>query len=545
MLKNHLRHTWRDFINEGLAAAAALFIGPSVFQHANAKSKNVVIIGSGITGLCSAAILAKQGYAVTVLEANPQFIGGHARSYVLEKCEFCAGPQYVWNFGDGEIGKKVLEYLGLEDAVRFVRMDRLAFANYIIGNAKPIPIPMGLDNYLATAIKQYSASEKGLRLFFSIIHDLYEGSKLLERKGLYLSNEFAMKWHVVSDLSMPLHCKLRMFKFSAYSLADVLDYCGLDGEVCSFLYGHGGMFAESQNEVSAILYAAGTGSYYSDAFVPEQGFKSFVNALCATINLYNGQIICDKTAAEIVTNGRNVVGVSCKDGSHYQGDIVISNVSPRLTCRMLQKCHPDQYSYAPSNSLVACYLVLRNAEQIRQALPFRNYWWQEGKNEVDYAQPDMLQPPQMLFVGSPSSNTYNVNMEVTDLPLVIFAPGNFGQAKRMAEMGDEAYQKMKDTMAENIICILNEKVFPGIREKLVHQYLETPLDTYLQTGAENGNAYGRRLTAKSVLSNLQESIGNIKNLYVGCATIGLPGVATCFRTASILCKKISGIDVVI
>ena len=55
-------------------------------------SKSAIVIGSGIGGLASGAILAKQGYMVTILEAHPELIGGHARTYTVDGYSFCSGP---------------------------------------------------------------------------------------------------------------------------------------------------------------------------------------------------------------------------------------------------------------------------------------------------------------------------------------------------------------------------------------------------------------------------------------------------------------------
>jgi len=58
-------------------------------------------------------------------------------------------------------------------------------------------------------------------------------------------------------------------------------------------------------------------------------------------------------------------------------------------------------------------------------------------------------------------------------------------------------------------------------------------------GAENGNVYGRRLNPTSVLTSVSK-IDSFSNLNLASATIGLPGVATCFNTASLIFRKMTG-----
>jgi phytoene desaturase len=58
-------------------------------------SKKIVVIGSGFSGLAAAAMLAKQGNKVTVLEKNEQ-PGGRARIWQKDGFVFDMGPSWYW-----------------------------------------------------------------------------------------------------------------------------------------------------------------------------------------------------------------------------------------------------------------------------------------------------------------------------------------------------------------------------------------------------------------------------------------------------------------
>ena len=64
------------------------------------EKKNIVIIGSGIGGLASAALFAKIGHRVNVLEMNESHIGGHGWWLTLQGIKYSMGPQYVWEFNE-------------------------------------------------------------------------------------------------------------------------------------------------------------------------------------------------------------------------------------------------------------------------------------------------------------------------------------------------------------------------------------------------------------------------------------------------------------
>lgn len=535
----------RLFLKKMSLISAALFCNPLITNlkaNNNLRKKNrkkVVIIGSGLTGLCSGAILAKQGFNVTILEANPTFIGGHSRSYVFDNLAMCTGPQYVWNFNPGEIGDQVIRYLGIEETVKFVQMDKSSFENYILGNDDPFTVPMGFSEFEKHLQEVYPQFHESIQQFFSIIRILYQASKKLESKGLYLADRREIKRSIMLDLEMPIRQKRIVMKFSDATLSDLFNHCGLQGEIRRILYGHSGIFAENENEVSAVLYAAGTGSYHSGACVPEKGFISFIEALSDSVKQFGGRVLCGKTVNSIILEENKAKFVECKDGSKYKCDYVISNIAPRLTCGLIEKCQSEKYNYSPSNSLLSCFLVLSDANEINEKLKLRNFWWHDKDETADYNNPDMLRPPKMLYIGSPSANMKGFSADTTNASLVLFAPGNFKQSQQIYNEGNESYQALKETISDNVICILEKQLFPGIREKILFIKIETPLDINFLTGSENGNVYGRRLSPESILSTDLRTINQVRNLYIGCATVGLPGVATCFRTATLLCEKIS------
>ena len=55
----------------------------------------VSIIGSGFSGLSTAAFLAKEGYQVSVFEKNTN-IGGRARQFEAKGYVFDMGPSWYW-----------------------------------------------------------------------------------------------------------------------------------------------------------------------------------------------------------------------------------------------------------------------------------------------------------------------------------------------------------------------------------------------------------------------------------------------------------------
>ncbi len=82
------------------------------------QKKQIHIIGSGFSGLAAAAVLAKKGYDVTIIEKNDQ-PGGRARLWKSEGFTFDMGPSWYWmpdvfeNYF-AHFGKKVSDFYELK-----------------------------------------------------------------------------------------------------------------------------------------------------------------------------------------------------------------------------------------------------------------------------------------------------------------------------------------------------------------------------------------------------------------------------------------------
>ena len=74
---------------------------------------HTIIIGAGIGGLTTAALLLKAGHKVTVLESHI-YPGGSAGTFYHQKFRFDAGATLAGGFSAGGPHHKVAELLGLE-----------------------------------------------------------------------------------------------------------------------------------------------------------------------------------------------------------------------------------------------------------------------------------------------------------------------------------------------------------------------------------------------------------------------------------------------
>ena len=100
-------------------------------------NKSVVIIGGGLGGLFTGAILAKEGVKVTVIEKNAT-VGGGLQSFTRFGEVFDTGMHMVGGMQEGGSIRKICEYIGIFDRVPMMPVDRHMMDNIYFAEARRI-----------------------------------------------------------------------------------------------------------------------------------------------------------------------------------------------------------------------------------------------------------------------------------------------------------------------------------------------------------------------------------------------------------------------
>lgn len=526
------------------------FFNPKDSSLWTGDKKNIVVIGSGIGGMASAALFAQAGHHVSVLEMNDSQIGGHGRWLTLDGMKYSMGPQYVWEFNDGERDDRFLKFLRIKESNPFLLMERDGFERVFIGSRNDFEnnsyfvnfkVPLGLENFrkeLAVMFPEEAANLNSLFADMTAIFNTYKS--FFSRHNDSDSYIFlAAKFLLSSEANFAL--KMKMAQVLFMSVKEWFDQYKISSMPRRILYGHGGIFAESESEMSALAYIIGTGNYHKGARYPEKGFHFFFESLVSSIRANGGTVETGKKVVQLVTKHNIVTKAICSDGSEYQCDAVFSDISPRLTWSLMGKSTAS-FKYLPSHSIPAICIGLKKGLDSISAMKGRNYWWQDG-SEINYNNPDIALPPKMLFVCSPTANRYGASVKKNRDALVVFCPGNYNQENKLYSAGPDVVQQFKEKLAGDVVDILDRNMFPGLKSKLLFTKVVSSIDIKTETGGEMGNAYGRRLSVKEILKGPIEETGCPGNLYNVSATKNSPGIAGCIGTASTLLEELTGITI--
>ena len=130
---------------------------------------DTIIIGGGLGGLASGAILAQQGMHVCVLEQHTQ-AGGCLQSFTREGDTFDTGFHCVGGLRPGEVLYPFFRALRLLD-LPWLRMDESAFEEVILGD-KNYFIAQGYRRFIKTLAHEFPHEEAGLRTFVKMLRSV-------------------------------------------------------------------------------------------------------------------------------------------------------------------------------------------------------------------------------------------------------------------------------------------------------------------------------------------------------------------------------------
>ena len=136
----------------------------SVRRESREERYDIVVVGSGMGGLSAAALLAKAGKKVLVIERHDR-PGGYAHAFRRKDYLFDAAVHWIGGCepsedpGRGGIDR-LLRYLGVRDRCDFLLVNPFYTATY---PGFRLEVPLGTEAFLEAHLQHFPGEAKGLR----------------------------------------------------------------------------------------------------------------------------------------------------------------------------------------------------------------------------------------------------------------------------------------------------------------------------------------------------------------------------------------------
>ncbi len=505
---------------------------PERFRAPIADTYDVIVVGSGPGGLVTAALCARAGKRVLVLDGH-YVAGGNATTFRRKRFEFDVGIHYLGDCGPRGLIPRILDACGA-DGIRFRPMDaeleQLQFPDLAF------TIPRDKATFAARLRARFPAEARGIRRYF----------RLLDQVDAMQAGLGGSRWRqLLAALRNPL-----VLRYAHRSLGEFLDSCTRDARLRAILTAQHGTYAIAPGRVSAVLHAGLADHYFaSGGWYPEGGGQVLADRLAEAIEAAGGDIRLRATVTRIHVEGPRVTGVTFEHkhlgARTVRAPVVVSNADlKRTVLELVGAAHfpPELVARVRGFEMaLPLFVVFLGLDVPVSALPYGNAnRWVFGSYDFDreYAMLARGELPERPFVYvATASHKDPANPRLappghTNMQLMTIVPAQpefWGVTREDAESGRyEASEGYAFRKAEVIRRVLDqaERIIPDLRRHIVYQEASTPLTHTRYTRSTGGTSYGIAATPAQFLERRPGASTPIVGLYLaGASTRSGHGIA--------------------
>lgn len=485
------------------------------------ERKKVIIIGAGFSGLSSAAVLAKNGFDVEVIEKH-DMAGGRARKFTEQGFTFDMGPSWYWMPDVFEqffnyFGKKVSDYYQLE------RLDPSYSIYFGPGDKVDLPADTQALYALFESIEEGSGAK--LKKFLEEAAFKYEiGIKKLVFKPSKSFTEFldwdimkgALKMHILQSF----HSYIRKY-FTNPKLLRILEFpilfLGATAQKTPALY-------SLMNYGDMML---GTWYPVGGVFKVVEGFETLAKSLGVKFS-YNEEVksfdISKGKINEVVTDKRTISAdyvIASADYHHVEQFILPEKY------RTYSNEYWNSRTLSPSSLIYFLGINKKLDKALHHTLIFNKDF--EKHAEQIYETPQWPENPSVYLSCTSKTDPTTAPEGMENLMILIpVAPG--------LNDTDEVRQHYYDFSIQRI----EETLDIRFKENIIFSRFYSNRDFATDYHAYKGNAYGlaNTLMQTAILkpSMFSKKVSNL--LYTGQLTIPGPGVPPTIISGQVAANEI-------
>ena len=142
--------------------------------------KKCIIIGSGLGGLSTGVILAKNGYDVTIFEQAGQ-IGGCLQCFQRDGVKFETGMHFIGSLDDGQVLSNYLNYLEIKDKIVVNRLNNDAY-DIVSLNGEKFAFPNGRESFIERFAERFPSQRQNLERYCDLIEQVASMSPFRDLK---------------------------------------------------------------------------------------------------------------------------------------------------------------------------------------------------------------------------------------------------------------------------------------------------------------------------------------------------------------------------
>ena len=434
--------------------------------------KKCVIIGSGLGGLSTGVILAKNGYEVTILEQASQ-IGGCLQCFQRKGVQFETGMHFIGSMEEGQSLSNYFNYLEIKDKIELSKLDKDAY-DVVAMQGERFSFPFGREAFIERFSQRFPSQRKNLENYYDLMEKVASMSSYYQPDSSDSTRQF-----VDDELLLK-------------SINEVIDQTITDPLLREVLVDNLPLYAAQKDKTSFATHAFIVNFYNKSAYRIVGGSDKIAKALLEVLTQYGGKVITRQKVVKVLVDGKCATGVLVENGEVYAADVVISDIHPQQLVNLVEEhaftsAYKSRVNSIP-NTVSVFSLYLRFKEG---AMPYMNHnFYSYGSNspwDID-GHVDAAWPKGYLYMHHCYEKDAQFAKGGVVLSYMSMDTLNEWKDTKVGRRGAN-YEQYKHDLAERLLDAV-EKDFPNIRETIADYYAASPLTYRDYTLVPEGAMYG-------------------------------------------------------
>ncbi|WP_444923889.1 phytoene desaturase family protein [Microbulbifer sp. DLAB2-AF] len=453
---------------------------------------DALVIGSGIGGLTTAAMLSATGKKVLVLEQH-YTAGGYTHAYDRNGYEWDVGVHYIGDVGEHPtMTGRIFDFIS-GGKLHWAPMDD-TYDRICIGEEQ-FDLRAGRQTFIDELVKHFPDERENIERYLGRLNEVAKSMQRIAMEKLFPGwcGPLLRLWRKLRDPSW-------LNKTTREVLAEITN----NEKLISVLTGQWGDNGMAPAQSSFIIHALIAKHYLYGGYYPVGGASKISETIIPQIQASGGDVFTYAKVETILLDGNKVRGLRMSDGTEIEAPVVISGAGVFNTFeKLLPQSASERLGYlrdlktvTPSMSHLCLYIGLeKTAEELQ--LPKTNYWLYTSENyeeDMQAFQQDSDKDIPLAYISFPSAKDPTFTQRYPGRATIeIVAPANYDwfaqwHDKPWGKRGDD-YEALKEAFSQRLLEHLY-KHFPHLRGQIDYYELSTPLSTDYFCFYPRGEIYG-------------------------------------------------------
>ncbi len=458
--------------------------------------KTAIIIGGGLGGLFTGAILSKEGFRVTVLEKNAS-IGGGLQTFKRFGETFDTGMHVIGGMQQGGNIYRICQYLGIMDKVQLMPVDDdCTDSLYFAEDKATYHIQKGKEGFVNSLSAYFPEEKENLKAYVGAIFAITDNVDLFNLRP--------------SSSELVVHSEEFLMSADAF----IAKYIH-DPKLRSVVAYMNPLYGGRHDETPAFIHAIITALYINGASRFVGGSDRFANLLASVITEAGGTVVTNDGVEWIEVNQRHVDYVRTRQGKQYQGDYYISAIHPCTMLRLMPekafpKAYRDRLNEIP-NSYSAFSVYIKLKPNIFKYINHSEYYMTKYADIWNFGEHHGAGwPLGFLFMTPPEDNQGEYSNKA-----LVTAPMLFDEVEKWADttVGHRGadYEAWKEDRTQRLLACI-EEIHPGFKACIDKINASSPLTIRDFYGVKDGALSGYSKDYKNLVFSQVPVVTKVDNL---------------------------------